>query len=349
MTPILLTGGLGYIGSHTAIVLYENGYLPIIIDNLSNSDKRIKYQLDNILNIKLPIIYADICCKKSLDQLYELYKPEGVIHFAAYKSVAKSVTNPLSYYSNNLIGLLSLLEFIDKYTIPHLIFSSSATVYGSVTKSPVTENSPILPAVSPYGSSKQVCERIILDSFSNKSLQQLAKGAAILLRYFNPAGAHPSGEIGELPLGQPQNLVPAITQSHIGKIPALQIFGKDYPTRDGSCIRDFIHVMDIANAHVLALNFLRETKIQGVEIFNVGTGNGTSVLEVIKAFETVNKLKLNYQIAPRRDGDVMEIYSNKDKIEKILGWEAKFSLEEIMSSAWIWEQNLAKGILENIP
>lgn len=345
MIPILLTGALGYIGSHTAVALYQNGYLPILLDNLSRSDKRVKSQLDLLLNCNLPFFYADVRNKNTLREICALHKPQGVIHFAAYKAVGESVVNPLSYYDNNLGSLLSLLEIMDECNIEHLIFSSSCTVYGQPQQLPVTENSPILPAQSPYGASKQMCESIILDNFSSSAQNNLSQGAAILLRYFNPAGAHFSGLIGELPQGKPQNLVPAITQSCIGKIPPLQVFGKDYPTRDGSCIRDFIHVMDLADAHVLALNFLRKTQMQGIEKFNIGTGSGISVLEAISAFEKANNLRLNYEIAARRAGDVVEIYSDKHKAETILGWVAKYSLEEIMSSAWNWEKKLAQGIL----
>lgn len=342
MIPILLTGALGYIGSHTAVALYQSGYLPILLDNLSRSDKRIKGQLDLLLNCHLSVCYADVRDTQNLRQVCEQYQPQGVIHFAAYKAVAESVSKPLDYYANNVESLLKLLEVMNEHKIPHLIFSSSCTVYGQPKQLPVTEESPILAAESPYGRSKQICESIILDSFAASAQNNLSQGAAVLLRYFNPAGAHPSGLIGELPLGRPQNLVPAITQSCIGKTPPLQVFGQDYPTRDGSCIRDFIHVMDLAEAHVLALNFLRTTQFHGVEKFNIGTGKGISVLEAIQAFEHSNGLKLKYHISTRRPQDISAIYANKEKAETILGWQAKYSLADIMRSAWNWEQKLAQ-------
>ncbi|MBD0377656.1 MAG: UDP-glucose 4-epimerase GalE, partial [Flavisolibacter sp.] len=262
---------------------------------------------------------------------------EGIIHFAAYKAVGESVEKPLMYFENNLLSLINLLKCVQEFSISSFVFSSSCTVYGQPDETMVTEETPMKPAESPYGLTKQMGEQIV---------QEMAKKGGtkyILLRYFNPVGAHPSGLIGELPIGKPQNLIPAITQTAIGKLPQLVVYGGDYPTRDGSCIRDYIHVSDIANAHTLAIKYLEEGKNKSAcEIFNLGTGNGVTVLEAIKAFEKVSGQKLNYIIGPRRPGDIVAIYANNDKAKNSLGWQPKYSIDDMMRTAWQWEQNLEK-------
>lgn len=336
MKKILVTGGCGYIGSHTIVDLIENGYEVISVDNNSRSNAMILEGVEKIVGEKIKNYKVDLC---NFDDTFAIFQEnediEGVIHFAAYKSVGESVENPLLYFENNLTSLINLLKCVREFETPYFVFSSSCTVYGNPDEVPVTENTPPKPAESPYGYTKQMGEQIV-NEFSKSSGTQ-----SILLRYFNPVGAHPSGHIGEMPLGKPENLVPVITQTAIGKFSKMFVHGNNYPTRDGSCIRDYVHVCDIAHAHTLALKYLEEEKNVGLcEVFNLGTGNGVTVLEAIEAFEKVSGMKLNYETGPRRPGDIIAIYANNDLAKEILGWQPKFSLEEMMGTAWKWEQRL---------
>lgn len=339
MVKIVVTGGCGYIGSHTIIDLLENGYEVICIDNNSRSHAAALDAVEKITGKKVQHYKIDLCNYEDTCAVFEEHTDiSGVIHFAAYKAVGESVEQPLLYFENNLFSLINLLKCVDEYGVSHFVFSSSCTVYGNPDQIPVTEQTPIKSAESPYGSTKQISEQIIQDYAKNSAAEH------ILLRYFNPAGAHPSALIGELPLGKPQNLVPAITQTAIGKIEKLWVHGSDYPTRDGSCIRDYIHVCDLAHAHTLALRYLeQERNKKSCEIFNLGTGNGNTVLEAIAAFEKVSGTALNYEIGPRRAGDVIAIYANNDSAQQVLGWKTKYNLEDIMATAWKWEQELKAG------
>lgn len=336
MAKILVTGGCGYIGSHTLVDLIENGYDVISVDNNSRSNLNILKGIEQITGKKVKNYKVDLC---NFDDTFAIFQENdditGIIHFAAYKAVGESVENPLLYFENNLTSLINLLKCVQEFHIPHFVFSSSCTVYGNPDQIPVTESTPPKPAESPYGYTKQMSEQIINEFAKSSGTHH------ILLRYFNPAGAHPSAIIGEMPLGKPQNLVPAITQTAVGRIEKMYVYGNDYPTRDGSCVRDFIHVCDLANAHTLSLKYLEEGRNNGLcEVFNLGTGNGVTVLEAIHAFEKVSGLSLNYEIGARRPGDVIAIYANNDLARKVLGWEPKFSLEDMMSTAWKWEQRL---------
>lgn len=336
MKKILVTGGCGYIGSHTIVDLVENGFEVISVDNNSRSSPRILEGAERIIGKKIKNYKVDLC---NFDDTFAIFQENedisGIIHFAAYKAVGESVEQPLAYFENNLVSLINLLKCVQEFQIPHFVFSSSCTVYGNPDEIPVTELTPPKPAESPYGYTKQMGEQIIIE-FSKAHPTQ-----CILLRYFNPVGAHPSTMIGELPIGKPANLVPAITQTAIGKLPQMKVFGDDYPTRDGSCIRDYIHVCDIAHAHTLAIQFLIDEKTEKrCEVFNLGSGNGVTVLEAIEAFEKVSNVKLNYVIGPRRSGDVIAIYANNEYARTKLGWETKFTLEDMMSTAWKWEQRL---------
>lgn len=336
MKKILVTGGCGYIGSHTIVDLVENDFDVISVDNNSRSSARILEGVEKITGKKVKNYKVDLC---NFDDTFAIFQEnediEAIIHFAAFKSVGESVEQPLLYFENNLLSLINLLKCVQEFHIPYFVFSSSCTVYGNPDVIPVTELTPPKPAESPYGYTKQMGEQII-NEFSKANPSQ-----CVLLRYFNPVGAHPTALIGELPIGKPANLVPVITQTAIGKLPQVIVFGNDYPTRDGSCIRDFIHVCDIAHAHTLAVQFLMEGKTnKRCEVFNLGTGNGVTVLEAIRAFEKVTGEKLNYVIGPRRPGDVIAIYANNDYARSQLGWETKFSLEDMLSTAWKWEQRL---------
>jgi UDP-glucose 4-epimerase len=336
MKKILVSGGCGYIGSHTLVDLIDNGFDVICVDNNSRSNPRILEGVQKITGKKIKNYKVDLC---NLDDSFAIFheNPDiaGIIHFAAYKSVSESVENPLMYFENNLMSLINLLKCVQEFNIPNFVFSSSCTVYGNATEIPVTENTPPRPAESPYGYTKQMGEQII-NEFSKSS-----NSKCILLRYFNPVGAHPSILIGELPIGRPANLVPAITQTAIGKIPQMEVYGIDYPTRDGSCIRDYIHVSDIAHAHTLALqHMLRGSNTRNCEVFNLGSGSGVTVLEAIQAFERISGNALNYIIGPRRPGDVVAIYANNDLARKVLGWVPKFSLDDMLSTAWRWEQKI---------
>jgi len=331
---IVVTGGLGFIGSHTVVELQNEGFEVIIIDNLSNSSEDV---LDGIFNItgKTPIFEkVDLREKAAVQDFFSRHNDvAGVIHFAASKAVGESVENPLLYYENNINTLVYLLQELKELPNANFIFSSSCTVYGQAEEMPITENASVQPAMSPYGNTKQIGEEIITDVVKVTNLN------AILLRYFNPIGAHASAEIGELPLGVPQNLVPYITQTALGLRKELSVYGNDYPTPDGTAIRDYIHVVDLAKAHVIALKrLLNKQNTEKVETFNLGTGTGSSVLEVITAFEKVSSQKLNYKIVARREGDITEAYANTNKANTVLGWEAQFSLEESLASAWKWEQ-----------
>jgi len=336
MKKILVTGGCGYIGSHTIVDLVENGFEVVCVDNNSRSNPRILEGVEKIVGKKIKNYKVDLC---NFDDTFAIFQENddiaGIIHFAAYKAVGESVEQPLMYFENNLVSLINLLKCVQEFEISNFVFSSSCTVYGNPNEIPVTEKTPPKPAESPYGYTKQMGEQII-NEFS-----KAANCKCILLRYFNPVGAHPSILIGELPIGRPANLVPAITQTAIGKLSQMFVHGNDYPTRDGSCMRDFIHVCDIAHAHTLGLQYLITKKSDfKCEVFNLGTGNGVTVLEAIKAFEKVSGVPLNYVIGPRRPGDVVAIYANNNLAKAQLGWNPKFSLEDMMATAWKWEQKL---------
>lgn len=333
MSKILVTGGCGYIGSHTIVDLVENGFDVISIDDNSRSTTYLLEGVEKITGRKIKNYKVNLCSFEETRAVFE-ENPDvsGIIHFAAFKAVGESVHQPLLYFENNLISLINLLKCTQEFAIPHFVFSSSCTVYGSPDAIPVTEDSPVKPAESPYGLTKQMGEQMI------EEVAKLGTTKCILLRYFNPVGAHPSALIGELPLGKPANLVPAITQTAIGKIDMMYVHGSDYDTRDGSCIRDYIHVCDIAHAHTLALQRLISGQSnRQVDIFNLGTGNGVTVLEAIRAFEKVSGVKLNYSLGPRRAGDIVAIYANNSKAVKELGWQCKYGLDDMMSSAWQWE------------
>ena len=338
MKNILVTGGAGYIGSHTVVELINSGYNPIIVDDFRNSDPLILIGIEKITNQK-PLIYKiDICNKEALKTIFNENKIDGIIHFAAYKAVGESVAFPLKYYSNNLVSLTNVLECMLEFTVDKMVFSSSCTVYGEpIGLKEVSEDSAKAKPSSPYGNSKLISENIIEDTFAaNLHLK------TICLRYFNPVGAHPSGNIGELPQGKPNNLLPFVTQTAMGKHKNLTVFGKDYPTEDGTCIRDYIHVVDLAKAHVKAINFL-ENKDQGLnEAVNIGTGKGTSVLEVIKKFEKISNQKLNWQFGERRSGDVIEIFANAKKSFEKLNWKAELTVDDAIKDAWNWELALKK-------
>lgn len=332
---VLVTGGLGFIGSHTVTVLHSLGYTPIIVDNLENSYIRTLENLEDICGAKIQFYNGDCGNKDVLRTIADKEgKIWGCIHFAANKAVGESVEQPLKYYRNNIGSLVSLLDEAPNMGFEKFVFSSSCTVYGQPDTLPVDENAPVKLAESPYGYTKQVCERIITDF-----TQTDTNIAFTLLRYFNPIGAHPSAKIGEWPIGTPNNLVPFITQSAIGKRGALQVFGNDYDTVDGSCIRDYIHVMDLAKAHILAL----EKTNDKVATYNVGTGTGSSVLEVINAFEKASGQKLDYKIVARRAGDVEKVYADPTKIKTELGWEPEFTLQDALEHSWAWEKAIAKS------
>jgi len=335
---IVVTGGLGYIGSHTVVALQHEGHEVFVIDDLSNTTIDVKDKIESISGKAIHFTALDLKEKEAVFNYFDSHKNiDGVIHFAASKAVNESLEDPLKYYENNLNTLVYLLQACKKYEVRNFIFSSSCTVYGEPDALPITESSHVKQATSPYGNTKQIGEEILVDCSNAFDLN------VISLRYFNPIGAHASAEIGELPVGVPQNLVPFITQTAAGIREQLLVFGDDYPTTDGSCIRDYIHVVDLAEAHVKALDrLLNKDSKESLEVFNVGTGKGTSVLEIIKAFEKVTRQKLNYKIVDRRPGDVMQIYADTTKANQVLGWKARFSLEDCLASAWKWEQNIRK-------
>jgi len=333
---ILVTGGLGFIGSHTVVELQNEGFEVVVIDNLSNSSETVLEGIFAITGKKPLFEKLDLREKSSVQDFFKRHSDvSGIIHFAASKAVGESVEKPLLYYENNLNTLIYLLQELEQKPEAHFIFSSSCTVYGQAETMPITEGASIQVAMSPYGNTKQIGEEIITD------VARVTNINAILLRYFNPIGSHPSAEIGELPIGVPQNLVPFITQTGFGLRKELLVYGNDYPTPDGTCLRDYIHVVDLAKAHVIALQrLLNKKNSEKVEIFNLGTGIGSSVLEVINAFEKVSGTKLSYKIVSRREGDITTAYANTDKANNILGWKAQSSLEESLASAWKWEQKI---------
>jgi UDP-glucose 4-epimerase len=332
---ILVTGGTGYIGSHTSVELIEEGFNVVIVDNLYNSEASVVDRIHQITGVKPVLEVFDLCDQEKLDLFFRKYKDiSAVIHFAAYKAVGESVNKPLDYYRNNLVSLINLLDSMKRHAIPALVFSSSCTVYGQPEKLPVTENAPLQPAISPYGNTKQIGEEIIRDTTSSdKNIK------AIALRYFNPIGAHPSALIGELPRGVPENLVPYITQTAYGLRDELKVFGNDFDTPDGYCIRDYLHVVDLAKAHVIAVKRLVEERNKdNYEVFNLGTGTGVSVLEAIKSFERVSGIKLKYRITERRQGDIEKIWADPSYANKELGWKTLSTLDEAMKTAWEWEK-----------
>jgi UDP-glucose 4-epimerase len=337
MKNILVTGGAGYIGSHTVVELINAGYRPVIADNFANSDKKVVERLKKLTGIDIVCYRQDFQDQAKLESVIKKEKIDGVIHFAAYKSVGESVQEPIKYYDNNVAGFVKLLEVLEANKIPNLVLSSSCTVYGEPDKLPITENAAIKPATSPYGATKQMCETILSDvSHASKTMRSLS------LRYFNPIGAHESAEIGELPIGTPANLVPFITQAAAGLRGELTVYGSDYPTSDGTCIRDYIHVVDLAKAHVKALQHLQKQKPKYYDFCNIGTGNGSSVLEVLKTFEKVTGQKVPYKIGARRDGDIMAVYADVTKSKKMLGWKTEKNLADALKDAWRWQQNLLK-------
>lgn len=327
---ILVTGGAGYIGSHTVVSLLEAGFEPIIVDNYCNSQAWIINQLQELTGQSIKNYELDCTDKNALEEVFLKEDIHGVIHFAALKAVGESVTEPLKYYQNNIGSLICIIDLMNKYKVKNLVFSSSCTVYGEADFLPVTEDHPIKKAESPYGFTKQVCEKMISDSLASKKLNR-----AVTLRYFNPIGAHPTGLIGELPLGTPNNLVPFITQTAAGIRDCLTVFGNNYNTTDGTCVRDYIHVMDLAEAHVRSLQTMELNK-QSYTL-NIGTGKGNSVLEAIEAFEKVNNIKLNYKIGANRDGDIEQIYAETSLSESTLAWKTKRTIKDAMRDAWKWQ------------
>jgi len=331
---IVVTGGTGYIGSHTTVELINDGFEVVIVDNLYNSEAEVADRIHKITGIKPVLEVFDLCDREKLDGFFKKHSDiSAIIHFAAYKAVGESVNKPLEYYRNNLLSLINLLDAMKRFSIPDLVFSSSCTVYGQPEQLPVTESAPLQPATSPYGNTKQVGEAIIRDTtVSDKNIK------AISLRYFNPIGAHPSALIGELPRGVPENLVPYITQTAYGLRDELKVFGDDYDTPDGSCIRDYLHVTDLAKAHVVAVNRLTQGRNKsGYEVFNLGTGTGVTVLEAIRSFERVSGVKLKYKITGRRAGDIEKIWADPSYANNELGWKTLSSLDEAMKTAWDWE------------
>ena len=342
MAKILITGGAGYIGSHTALELLNEGYEVVVYDNLCNSSEESLKRVQELTGKEIKFYEGDVLDGAALEAMFRAENVDAVIHCAALKAVGESVQKPLLYYRNNLVSLINLLELMPKHNVQGIIFSSSCTVYGQPDKLPVTEEAPIKKAESPYGNTKQINEEIIRDT--------VASGApihAVMLRYFNPIGAHPTALIGELPNGVPQNLIPYLTQTAMGIREKLSVFGDDYDTPDGSCIRDYIYVVDLAKAHVIAMNRILENKQKDkVEVFNVGTGRGVSVLELINKFEAATGVKLNYQITGRRAGDIVKVWADPTYANQELGWKADTSLEDTLRSAWKWQVHLReKGIM----
>ncbi len=336
---ILVAGGAGYIGSHTMVDLIEAGFDVICADNFSRSHRSSIAGVQRIVRQEIVYYELDLTDKAALFALLEEHDDiKGIIHFAAYKAVGESVEKPLMYYQNNLVSLMNILEGMERHGIDNFIFSSSCSVYGDTDDLPVSESTQLKEAQSPYGSTKQMGETIIRDVAKAQEQENF-----VLLRYFNPVGAHPSGEIGEYPVSKPNNLVPVITQTAIGKMDKMYVWGDDYDTRDGSCVRDYVHVSDIAHAHTLAMQYLLQKKnSSNLEIFNLGTGRGVTVLEAIDAFEKVSGQKLNYEMGPRREGDVVAVYADNKKAQEKLHWNAQYSLEDMMRTAWEWEKSLQK-------
>ncbi|MBO4821200.1 MAG: UDP-glucose 4-epimerase GalE [Prevotella sp.] len=341
---ILVTGGTGFIGSHTTVELQEAGYDVVIVDNLSNSKIEVVDGIEKITGIRPAFEQVDCCDIDALKAVFAKYPGIcGIIHFAASKAVGESVEKPLLYYRNNINSLINLLELMPEFGVKGIIFSSSCTVYGqpSAENLPVTEKAPIQKALSPYGNTKQINEEIIQDYIHSG-----ANIKSVILRYFNPIGAHPSALIGELPLGVPMNLIPFVTQTAIGVREQLKVFGNDYSTPDGTCIRDYIYVVDLAKAHVAAMTRVLEQETDPVEVFNIGTGRGLSTLEVVQGFEKATGVKLNWAFAPRREGDIEKVWGNVDKANKVLGWKADTPIEDVLASAWKWQLKLREdGIM----
>jgi len=340
MAKILVTGGLGFIGSHTVVELVNAGYEPVIVDNLSNSDPKILDQLTKIIGFTPVFHHIDLCDEQAVKKLAQTEPDiEGIIHFAAFKAVGESVRLPLKYYRNNFFSMLNLLDAY--YGKPlNFVFSSSCTVYGQPDHLPVTEDAPVKVAQSPYGNTKQIAEEILQDMIASGSNYKV-----VSLRYFNPVGAHDSALIGELPIGVPQNLVPFITQTAIGKREKLTVFGNNYNTPDGSCVRDYIHVVDLAKAHVAALKLMEQQDFTGYDVFNIGTGEGSTVLQIIHAFERTTGVKLKYEIGPRRSGDVEQVWGDVTKSSNKLHWKAELNVDDMMLSAWEWEKYLTENPL----
>jgi len=339
MAKVLVTGGTGYIGSHTVVELINDGFEVVIVDNLSNSNIDVLNGIEKITGVRPTFENIDCVDYVRMDKMFEKYNDiDAIIHFAASKAVGESVEKPLQYYRNNLVSLINLLQLMPIHKIKNFVFSSSCTVYGQPDELPVTENAPIKPALSPYGNTKQISEEIIRDTIHANPCYQ-----SIILRYFNPIGAHPSAEIGELPIGVPSNLLPFVTQTAIGIRKQLMVFGNDYNTPDGSCIRDYINVVDLAKAHVISVKRLIKSKMKhNVEIFNLGTGVGLSVLEIIKTFQQVNNVNVPHKIVGRREGDIEKVWADPTYANEELGWKAQETVEETLRSAWAWELNLAK-------
>jgi UDP-glucose 4-epimerase len=338
LKKILVTGGLGYIGSHTAVELIQKGYEVILADDLSNSEESVLKGINNVCGTKPKWFNIDLSDSRKSVKFFKNQEFDGVIHFAAFKAVGESVLNPLKYYQNNLLSMINIMSYLKTHNHCAFIFSSSCTVYGQAESLPITENMEIKTAESPYGNTKQICEEILEESSAAYNLKSIA------LRYFNPIGAHPTGEIGELPLGVPQNLVPFITQSAAGIRGALNVYGNDYPTPDGTAIRDYIHVVDLAQAHIIALErLMNNSHTSNTEIFNLGTGKGSSVLDVIKAFEKTSGEKLNYKIVGRRKGDITSAYADTNRAKEILKWESKKTLEDGLKDAWRWQKKIGQG------
>ena len=341
---ILVTGGTGFIGSHTTVELQQAGYDVVIVDNLSNSNAEVVDGIEQITGIRPAFEKVDCCDKQALEAVFAKYKDiKGIIHFAASKAVGESVEKPLLYYRNNIVSLLNLLELMPVYGVKGFIFSSSCTVYGQPTKEhlPVTEDAPIQEACSPYGNTKQINEEIIRDDIHSG-----APIKSVILRYFNPIGAHPSALIGELPNGVPNNLIPFVTQTAMGIRKELKIFGNDCDTPDGTCIRDYIYVVDLAKAHVKAMQRVLDMDTEPIEYFNVGTGRGVSTYEVVDKFEKATGVKVNWSYAPRREGDIEKVWANPDKANTVLGWKAETSLEDTLRSAWNWQLKLReRGVM----
>jgi UDP-glucose 4-epimerase len=332
---ILVTGGCGYIGAHTIVDLLQNGHQVISIDDNSKSDTRLLAGIEKIIGIPIKNYCVNLCDMEATKKIFEIENFDGIIHFAAYKSVAESVKEPLAYYNNNINSLLNILNLVAAFKIKHFVFSSSCSVYGNATVLPVTEDTPLCKPQSAYAATKQMCEQIIID------FCKIAECNAIMLRYFNPTGAHKSGHIGEITIGPPTYLVPAITQTACGLLPKMYVHGTDYDTIDGSCVRDYIHVSDIAHAHTLALNYKNKfSEKNNPEIFNLGSGKGISVLQAIASFEKVSAIKLNYELGPRRAGDVIAVYAYNKKATTELNWECQYTLDEMMLSAWKWQLQL---------
>jgi UDP-glucose 4-epimerase len=336
---VLVTGGTGYIGSHTVVELINKGYTPIVADNLSNSRKEVLASIEKITGKKIQYFPVDFCNKEEAESIFDKFEIAATIHFAAYKAVGESVDFPLKYYRNNLLSLINLLEIYNERKLNGFVFSSSCSVYGQSEVLPVNEDTPLSRPESPYGNTKQIGEEILRD------IIRVSNFSGIALRYFNPAGAHESALIGEYPLQAPNNLVPVITQTAVGKRKSMTVFGHDYQTSDGTCVRDYIHVVDIAKAHIAAIErLIQKRNTDAYEVFNLGSGNGNTVLEVIHAFEKSTSQKLNFELGPRRPGDVEKVYADVSKANKILGWKAEKSLNDIVSSAWAWELSLNQQV-----